>query len=146
MRIGTTAVVVALLLAGCGGGGGTRLSRDAYVAKADAVCMRVAKEQRALAAPSRIDEIPAYVDRALPILDAGVDALESLRPPADMEDGVHDWLATTGETRDVLTGMRRAAEDGDDAKARALGAKGTEIDNRRDTIARSLGLTACANT
>ena len=81
-------LVVVLALAACGGGGGTRLSRDAYIAKADAVCTKVEDQQRELGAPATLAEIPAYVDKALPILDAGVEEMRALRPPKSMQERV----------------------------------------------------------
>lgn len=135
-----------LALAACGGGGGTRLSRDAYIEKADAVCTKVAAQQKALGAPATLDEIPPYVDKAIPILDAGVKELRDLRPPKEMEDGIDQWLKTTDETRDVLKRLKQAAANGDAVAARTAGVEGTKVDDRRDAIARRIGLTACANT
>ena len=139
-------LVVVLALAACGGGGGTRLSRDAYIAKADAVCTKVEDQQRELGAPATLAEIPAYVDKALPILDAGVEEMRALRPPKSMQEGVDEWLATTEETRAVYEDLKQSAEANDAAAARTAGSKGQAVDDRRDAMARALGLTACANT
>lgn len=142
-----TLVVVVLALAGCGGGdGGPRLSRDAFIVKANALCAKVEAQQKALAAPTTLAEIPGYVDTALPILDAGVNELRALRPPENMQEGVDDWLATTDETRNVLRSLKKAALANDAAAARAAGSEGQAVDDRRDAQARALGLTACANT
>lgn len=142
----TALLACVVMLAACGGGGGDRLGRDSYIEQADAICTKVDEQQKALAAPATLDQIPAYVDKAIPILDTGIAELRALRPPKEMEDGVDRWLKTTDETRDVLEELKQAAEDQDAAAARAAGAKGVKIDERRDAIARELGLTACANT
>lgn len=134
---------VALLVAGCGGGGGGRLSRDAYVTKADAICRAADAQRRKLRAPTTVAGIPAYVDRALPLLDAALKRLRSLRPPSEMEQSVNAWLKTNDETRKVLEDLRRAAQAGDAQKVREAGAKGTEVTRRSASLARSLGLTAC---
>src|SRR5436309_2681364 len=99
-----SAVVAAFvaLAAGCGGGGGERLSRDAYVAKADAVCRQANTARRSLQAPSSLDGIPAYVGRVLPAVDTEISQLHALRPPADMEPQVKDWLSAVGEFRNAL--------------------------------------------
>ncbi len=148
MRIGATAVVAALLvLAGCGGGGGgERLSHDEYVAKADAICAALVKEQKTLPSPSSIAEIPGYVDQALPMVDSALARIRALRPPKELEEGVGRWLAATAETRDQLAKLRAAAAKGDQAEVNTVAAKGTDLDSSRDAIAREIGLTTCANT
>lgn len=129
-----------------GGGGGACLGAVEYAARADAVCRVIALRQSRIAAPSTVAGIPAYADRALPLLDEELDRLRSLRPPQEIEDHVNARLKTTGETRRLLGDLRRAAEDGDAQRVRELGAKGTEIDDRRDALAREIGLADCANT
>jgi hypothetical protein len=144
-----TAVVAALCVvaAGCGGGGGgERLSRDDYVAKADAICLATVKKRRALPAPTALAGIPRYVDRALPLLDAARSDLRALRPPAELEDEVTTWLAAIGEERDALADLRSAAEDKNAAKVRAIGSQGVAIEQRARARARAIGLVACANS
>lgn len=148
MRIGAAAVVAVLAsaLTGCGSGGRERLSREAFVSKADAACREFSTRERGLAAPTSIDAIPAYADNALPILDDALEELRSLRPPTELQDGVDSWLTRLGDTRGVLEDLRSAAEDGDAANVRAVGARGTDLDRRAKALARGLGLTDCANT
>jgi hypothetical protein len=149
VRTRATAVVAGLLaltLAGCGGGGGGgRLSRDAYVTKADAICASYVKQRARLPAPTSIEAVPAYADGALPLLDAGLKDLRRLRPPAEMEDGVSAWLKALGDGRNALDDLRTAAKAGDNTKARELGSKAAQIHSHVAALAGSLGLTACAN-
>ena len=44
----SVALLAVAALAACGGSGGERLSRDAYVAKADAICADVAVQREVL--------------------------------------------------------------------------------------------------
>jgi hypothetical protein len=144
-----TAVVAALCVvaAGCGGGGGgDRLSRDDYVAKADAICLATVKKRQALSVPTGLAGIPRYVDRALPLLDAAHSDLRALRPPPELEDEVEAWLAAIGDERDALDDLRRAAKDKDAAKVRSIGSQGAAIEQRARARARAIGLVACANT
>jgi hypothetical protein len=147
MRIGAAAVaaVVAAVLAGCGGSGSERLSRDAFVSKADAACRDLSARQQTLTPPTSIDAIPAYADKAVPILDDALNALRGLRPPSELADGVDSWLNQLAGTRSVLEDLRSAAEDGDEAKVRTVGAKGTDLDRRAKALAQGIGLIDCAN-
>ena len=145
MRWLAAAAVAALLVpaAGCGGGGGgERLSRDAYVAKADSICRDT---RPSVQAPSRIAQIPAYIDRLLPTLERGRDELRALRPPKDLDDEVNSWLDSVGQQLDLLKDLRSAAEKGDVPKVRALGAHGAALALRSRSLARSIGLVDCAN-
>jgi hypothetical protein len=144
----TAAALAALLAlaAGCGGAsGGQRLSKDAYVAKADAICRDADAKRKQLTTPASIAEIPAYVAKALPILDDGLRRLHALRPPSDLEAGVRAWLSTGDETRNLLAELGKAAKQGDSAKVQALGAKGNTLTSDADSLARTIGLTDCAN-
>jgi hypothetical protein len=149
MRGWATAVVAALCVvaAGCGGGdGGERLSRDDYVAKADAICLATVKKRQALPVPTGLAGIPRYIDRALPLLDSARSDLRALRPPSELEDEVEAWLAAIGDERDALDDLRRAARDKDAAKVRSIGSRGAAIEQRTRARARAIGLVACANT
>jgi len=148
MRAAAVVALAALAVSGCGGGGGKtqRLSRDEYVAKADAICAQAVKQQKALPTPSSIDEIPAYVDKALPVIDDAIAKIRKLKPPVTMEQGVKAWLDQTEATRSELTKLRSAAKSGDPTKVRKVAAKGTQMDSERSALARSIGLTTCANT
>jgi hypothetical protein len=143
------AVVAALAVvaAGCGGGGGGgRLSRDDYVAKADAICRATVEKRQALPAPTAVAGILRYVDRALPLLDSARSDLQALRPPPELEDEVTSWLQAIEDERDALSNLRRAAAEKDAAKVRAIGSQGAAIEQRARARARAIGLVACANT
>jgi hypothetical protein len=143
-----TAVVgaIAVIAAGCGGGGGgDRLSRDDYVAKADAICLATVQKRQALPVPTGLAGIPRYVDRALPLLDSARSDLQALRPPPELEDEVASWLEAIGDERNALSDLRRAARDKNAAKVRTIGSQGAAIEQRARSRARAIGLVACAN-
>lgn len=141
------ALVLAIVVAGCGGGGGggDRLSKDEYVAQADAICKEVEQKGDAIEEPTSLEDVGRFVDEALPVFDDGLDRLRELRPPAELQDAVDDWLATGNETRDLLEELKDAAGDGDAAKVQELGGKGEDLDKKSDDLARQIGLEECAN-
>lgn len=141
------ALVLAIVVAGCGGGGGggDRLSKDEYVAQADAICKEVEQKGDAIEEPTSLEDVGRFVDEALPVFDDGLDRLRELRPPAELQDAVDDWLATGNETRDLLEELKDVAGDGDAAKVQELGGKGEDLDKKSDDLARQIGLEECAN-
>lgn len=148
MRAAAVVALTALAVAGCGGSGRSsqRLSQDEFVQKADAICAQVATQVKALPTPTSIDAIPAFVDKTLAITDDATAKIRNLEPPAAMEQGVQNWLDKTKAERDELTKLRSAAAHGDVTTVREISAKGTQIDTEGNTLARTLGLTTCANT
>src|SRR5919198_915461 len=94
MRRACLALAVVSLAAGCGGGGGGggRLSKEEYAKQADAICTKYNAKLKALARPTGISELPAYVDRALPLARKGDDELWALKPPKDEEQTAKEWL------------------------------------------------------
>jgi hypothetical protein len=137
-------IAAVLLLAACGGGGGgTRLSRDAFVAKANTLCAKLAKERKQLGAPSSLGAIPAYVDKALPLLDASLRQLHALRPPKDMEQSVDELLQKADDFRGLLPKLRSAAKKGDAVVVAQVGSQATQLNNEIQSRARQLGVTGC---
>jgi uncharacterized lipoprotein len=139
------AVLAVLVAAGCGGGSSQRLSQDAYVSKADAICRDLDAKQRKLTAPASLDAIPAYVDQALPSVDDGIAKLSKLRPPAELDATVKSWLASLDDARGLLVDLGKAAAKNDAAKVQSLGAQATTLTEKTHALAGSIGLTDCAN-
>jgi hypothetical protein len=134
-----------VLAAGCGGGGGERLGRDEYAARADAVCREAVTERRGLPTPTAIADVPAYVERALPILDGARTQLRKLKPPKDLDVRVSDWFDALANERDALQDLGRAASDGDRKRVAELSAAAAENDRRARSLARAMGLVGCSN-
>jgi len=147
MRMRAVAVGASVLaLAACGGGGGgTRLSRDAYITKANAICAKLAAERKALKAPTSLAEEPPYIDRALPLLDAGLSDLGALKPPANMETSVDALLQAAGQVRDLLAQLRTAAKKGDSLTVAKVGSQALQLNNQIQSRARALGATGCTS-
>ena len=145
MVMRTAAVVAAVVaLAACGGGGETRLSHDAYVAKADAICRDIGAKQKRLAVPTSTGQIPTYVKRALPIFDDALARIHALRPPSELDARVQAWLDGIAESRQVVSDIGKAAERNDAAKVQSLGNKAVTLGEQGRSRAGAIGLTDCA--
>ena len=143
MRRVAFAVVVVGLVAGCGGGSG-RLSKDEYAKRADAICTKYNAKLKALARPTGISELPAYVDRALPLARKGDDELSALKPPKDEEQTAKEWLDQNDSVVGSMERLRDAAKKGDRAGIQTALNEATSANRTANGLARQLGLKVCA--
>ena len=144
MRTGLAAALAGLtaLAAGCGGSG--RLSHDAFVQRADAVCAAYDAQVQLLAKPSSYDDVITYVAKTLPLYIAAVDELKALRPPAADEETVRAWLAQEDAVAAALRRLRKAAMQHDPAATNSASAtvQAASLAGRR--AAAALGMSDCA--
>jgi hypothetical protein len=132
-----------LLLAGCGGGGGTPLTKEAYAAKADAICAKSSEQTKALGTPSDLPGLAKLADKTVGVLDKTIGDLEGLKPPASEKALADAWLAQARNLKGDLQ------EIGDKAKAGDLGGvqdvlpKAKDHNTRSNELATRLGMTVC---
>jgi len=142
MRRVVLAVAVAGLAAGCGGGG--RLSKAEYAKRADAICTKYNAKLKAVARPTGISGLPAYVDRALPLARKGDDELRALRPPKDEEKTAKEWLDQNDSVVGSMERLRDAAKKGDRAGIQTALNEASAANRTANGLARRLGLSVCA--
>ena len=115
------ALLLALVAAAaCSGSssGGLAKARTDYVVKAEAVCDKANREQKALTTPTSVKELSPYVDAVVRIADESTTALMEISPPAhdraDLDKHVftplHDQLVTA---RSYADKVRAAAKKND---------------------------------
>jgi hypothetical protein len=143
MRRVALALAVVGLAAGCGGGGG-RLSKDEYAKRADAICTKYNAKLKALARPTGIGELPAYVDKALPLARKGDEELRGLKPPKDEEQTAKEWLDQNDSVVGSMERLRDAAKKGDRAGIQTALNEATSANRTANGLARQLGLKVCA--
>jgi hypothetical protein len=131
---------------GCGESkGGERLTKEEYVRQADAICAKFERELDALPEPTTIEEVGRLADQAKPIAREGQAALKRLRPPLDLEEDVDAWLERNQENVDAIDDLRAAADDADEAAARAVSQRAVENERKADALAKRIGLVDCAS-
>jgi hypothetical protein len=143
MRRVVVAVAVVAVAAGCGGGSG-RLSNAEYAKRADAICTKYNAKLKALARPTGINELPAYVDRALPLARKGDDELRALKPPKVEEQTAKEWLEQNDSVVGSMARLRDAAKKGDRAGIQTALNEATAANRTANGLARRLGLEVCA--
>jgi hypothetical protein len=132
------------LAAGCGGGGGDRLSQEEFQQQADAICEKYDKKIQALGSPQSPADIPAYVQKGIPLLRQGIAELRALNPPADVEDDYNRMLDETAKAIPAAEKLADAAEKSDAAAVQDAIKEGQQADEASDELATKLGLDRCA--
>jgi hypothetical protein len=140
MRAAAFALAITLVPLSCQ----SRLSKQEYAHRADAICAKYNQKIRALARPHRLKDLPGYVDRALPVAKGGTNELRSLRPPKDEEAVAKDWLAQNDAAVAALVRLRDAARRGDRLGVQNALFDATAANRAASRFARQLGLRVCA--
>jgi hypothetical protein len=143
-RVLGLALFFAALAAGCGGGGGDGLSQEEFRQQADAICEKYDKKIQALGSPQSPADIPAYVQKGIPLLRQGIAELRALNPPADVEDDYNRMLNETAKAIPAAEKLADAAEKGDAAAVQDAIREGQQADEASDELATKLKLDRCA--
>lgn len=143
-RVLGLALFFAALAAGCGGGGGDGLSQEEFRQQADAICAKYDKKIQALGSPQSPADIPAYVQKGIPLLRQGIAELRALNPPADVEDDYNRMLNETAKAIPAAEKLAEAAEKGDAAAVQDAIREGQQADEASDELAAKLKLDRCA--
>jgi hypothetical protein len=143
-RVLGLALFFAALAAGCGGGGGDGLSQEEFRQQADAICEKYDKKIQALGSPQSPADIPAYVQKGIPLLRQGIAELRALNPPADVEDDYNRMLDETAKAIPAAETLADAAAKNDAAAVQDAIKEGQQADEASDELATKLGLGRCA--
>jgi hypothetical protein len=138
------ALFFACLAAGCGGGGEGRLSQEEFRQQANAICEKYDKKIQALGSPQSPADIPAYVQKGIPLLRQGIAELRALNPPADVEDDYNRMLDETAKAIPAAEKLADAAEKNDAAAVQDAIKEGQQADDASDELATKLKLDGCA--
>jgi hypothetical protein len=132
-----------VVVAGCGGGGSSRLTRDQYAAKADAICAKYNQQTRALANPSSLSELANVADQTIPILDHALGDLRKLKPPSNEQATADQWLAQVENLGGDLKEIRDKAKANDMRGVQNVVPKATQHNTKGNQLATQLGMKVC---
>jgi hypothetical protein len=143
--IGLLAVVaLSVLAAGCGGGGDNRLSKEDFQQQANAICKRYDEKIAAIGTPSSPADIPAFVEKGIPLIQQGIAELRALRPPADLQADYDRMLDETAKAIPAARKLADAAAKNDAAAVQEALKEGNDANTASDELATKLGLPQCA--
>lgn len=132
-----------LALAACGGD--EQLSQAELREQGNAICAKYDKQIDEIAVPSAVEEIPAYVTKAAPIVEREIEALKELDPPAEDQQTFDQMIAEEEKTLAAGRSLGDAAEKGDDAAVEKALNEGNTASEKADEHARTLGLSDCVD-
>ena len=136
-------LALATILAGCGGGGGDdRLSKEEFIAEADAICKQANEQIDALGEPT-LENIDEYLADAEAISREQLGQLRALKPPAADEATLNGAYDLIEQQIALAADGVEALKSGDQAAFEQVNAQITTIEAEADQIARDYGLQEC---
>ena len=139
--------LTALAAAGCGGGGGgasgDRLSAAEFRQAADAICAEYDQKIQDLGEPESLEDLTAFIGRAIPIIEEGFNKLEELQPPEELEADWNRAIEVNAENLQLTKDLQAAAESGNDERVQEILAQASQNEEETDRLARELGLQRC---
>ena len=144
-RAVAVAMAVAAVAAACGGGdgGGDRLTKEQYIAEADAICADINEQLDALGEPGNLEEVAELAESAVGIQEEALEKLRALQPPEADEATLNEAYELLDQQVVLGNEIADAARDGDAASITAIIGQLEGIDNQADQIAIDYGLTEC---
>jgi len=137
------AAAAALVAAGCGGE--ERLSHEDFQEQGNAICAKYDKQIEEIGTPTSVEEVPAYVDKALPIVERQIGDMKELNPPEADQEAFDEMIAEAEKTVEAGRDLGEAAEAKDEAAIEKALNEGNAASDRADEHATELGLTDCVN-
>jgi hypothetical protein len=138
-------LVASALAASCGGGGGDPLTKEEYIAEADAICKDANEQIDALGEPQSAEDIAEFAEQAVAIGEEQLAKLRALRPPEADEATLNGAYELIEQQLDLARQLGPAAEEGDLARIQELVAEGQRINDEADQIAADYGLEECGS-
>ena len=151
MRVGAglfaVALVAGLAAASCGGdgggGGGEALTKEEWIAQADAICAGANAQIDALGEPAGLEDVADFSAKAEEISRAQLEKLRALTPPEGDAAAVGEMLGLVEQVIDEAAKLGDAAKEGDVGKINEIVAAIDPINERADQLAQDYGLQEC---
>jgi hypothetical protein len=153
LRAALLATAVLVVAAACGGngeGGGEaaeaeRLTKEEYIAQADAVCQEAENRFDELGDAQTIEEAAALGEEAVTIGEDQLEQLRAVRPPAEDEATIEEAYDLLEQQLAVARDLVEALREEDQAAAQELIAEGERLNEEADAIAAEYGLQVCGS-
>ena len=143
--LGTVCVgLAALLLSGCAAGflnGDHHVTKQAYIARADAICARVDRANNHIPTDTPLADV---VRETTDGLSRGVSDLKALDRPAGHDQELDAWFHDLDQEVAAFARMQPAADAGDEAELERLFSSAEPLERKIQRAARRFGFHDCA--
>ena len=144
--LGTVFVgMVTLLLSGCASGSSAddhHVTKQAYIAKADAICARVSRADKNIPSDTPLSQVLRETNV---MLSRGVSDLKALDRPAGHDRELDDWFHVLDQEVASFSRMQRASDTGDQAGLEQLFTANDALEREAQRAARRFGFHDCAH-
>jgi hypothetical protein len=138
--------VVAVAATGCQIGDDGNADKEAFVAKADAICQRYAQRIGGIPPPQTfLRDFAVYLRRAVPIAREENRELRALTPPGGVEEDYRRMLGLLDDQLEIVERAGEQAYAGREDRAQALYQQSLAPAGDAAVIARRVGFTTCGN-
>jgi len=120
-----------------------RLSKDNYVLRAEEICARYGRKLMAIGAPKTFHGIARYARRALPLESRGLNELDRLQPPKELDRSHDGWIAERRRLLNFERDLVRAVRANDRGRAVQIYKSVRRGGRIADRAGRKLGLLTC---
>jgi hypothetical protein len=127
-------------------GAASRSLPDSWVQGANEVCTELRQQVASTPFPTSAAEILPYAEHEVAAAQTAVAKLHALRAPKAMQPKVREMLASYDSMLSDVQALLAAAKRGDASAGRALAKKAQAEGEHGDSLALSLGATACASS
>lgn len=145
LRVAVALVAGALALGTSACGGEDALSEEEFQKQGNAICAKYDQQIEDISTPTSVEEVPAYVNKALPIVERQIEDMKELSPPEEDQETFDSMIEEAEKTVQAGRELGEAAEAKDDAAIEQALNEGNTASDRADEHATTLGLTDCVD-
>jgi hypothetical protein len=145
LRVAVAFVAGSLALAASACGGEDALSKEEFQKQGNAICAKYDQQIEDISTPTSVEEVPAYVNKALPIVERQIEDMKELNPPEEDQETFDAMIAEAEKTVQAGRELGEAAEAEDEAAIEQTLNEGNTASDRADEHATELGLTDCVD-
>lgn len=145
LRVAVALVAGALALGTSACGGEDELSEEEFQKQGNAICAKYDQQIEDISTPTSVEEVPAYVNKALPIVERQIEDMKELSPPEEDQETFDSMIEEAEKTVQAGRELGEAAEAKDDAAIEQALNEGNTASDRADEHATTLGLTDCVD-
>ena len=138
-------LVAVVVVAGWAGSDHGPLSAKDYRAQLNRICTNLTARYDEIGQPKTLDQVGAKGGLYVAVYEDALAAVETLRPPAELQESADRFVVVSRRIRDTLVGVVEAVKTNDLGTFVELATEFDRLDKDTDEAANQLGVLACAS-